>query len=263
MPAPPSGDLNKNLYTGYYISTDETIPEMKDHVDFIFDHGWDSSENIIKRAKMHDKPIVLTITKECFGSFESNTLTPNIRDNLKSLFNDLRQASILSRVIALYPIDEPDGRHVSHETMSQCCQIVREVASLYPELVNTKLAVIYSTHMTWPGLEYFDIVGMDKYGDSSGVLISKEFKDLLQKKKPTQKLMLVPGGADPWKQNPEAFLRYALMNKDVFAIVSFLWNDRDEQDKTNNTIHYLGIRSNTMKNDYISLHNTVKAIRNS
>lgn len=246
---PPEPQVKRtDLAFGYYLSTDETIEQIANHSSFIFEHNWDSPADVIRRMRKHDLPVVLTCTKECFGSFNSATLNPNIETALSDLFDALRDAGCLERVAVLYPIDEPDGRHVDHKTMAECVTIVRQVASRYAELANVKLGVIYSTHMTYPGIEFFDIIGIDKYGMGSNVLISKEFKELNRRRKPGQQIVLVPGGANPWKQDPTAFERYAHSHPEVVGIIAFLWIDYFENGQNN-----LGIANNGMAETYISL----------
>lgn len=247
MPPVPAV-LRKDLAFGYYLSSDDSIQKMVDHCNFIFEPNWGTLQGLLNRAKAHDLPIVLCITRECFGDFDSTKLSPYIEADLRVLFDRLRDENILERITVLYPIDEPDGRHISNETMSLCVQTVRAVASEYSELENVKLGVIYSTHMTYPGFDHFDIVGLDKYGVGSNVLISREFKTLNKRLRPHQKVILVPGGADPWKQNPEAFERYAHSHPEVLGIIAFLWIDYME----NGELHK-GIGSNETRELYVKL----------
>lgn len=252
MPPAPTVE-RQDLNFGYYLSDDESIQEIANHSTFIFEPNWGPPEGVIRRAELHNLPIVLTCTKECFGSFESNKPAPDCHARLDALFSKLQSAGILSRVSVLYPIDEPDGRHVSHEDMAAVVDILRSVAQSYPELANVKIGVIYSTHMTYPGIEQFDLIGLDKYGMGSNVLISREFKELKRRRQPHQKIWLVPGGADPWQQDPQAFERYAHLDADVWGIVAFLWIDYFENGALNK-----GIGSNAVKGKYIALGQRIK-----
>ena len=247
MPEKPTV-LRKDLHFGYYLSSEDSIAAVATHSSFIFEPNWGTISGLIRRVQSHGLPVVLCVTRECFGDFDSSELSPHIGANLRALFDALRKDSVLDRIAVIYPIDEPDGRHVSHETMSICAQTIKSIAAEYAELANVKLGVIYSTHMTYPGIDEFDIIGLDKYGMGSNVLISKEFKELNKRRQPHQKIILVPGGAEPWKQNPEAFERYAHLHPEVIGIIAFLWIDYTENGET-----FKGIGSNGMAQTYVEL----------
>lgn len=247
MPPLPT-TLRTNISYGYYISDNNTPQEVSDHVNFIMEHNASTLDDLVAKLKSYSLPVVLTITQECFGDMNSTTLSNTLEDNLKKTFDRLKSEGLLSRVTTLYPIDEPDGRNISNEVMLECLKRVKAVASQYAELANVKYAVIYSTHMTYPGITEYDIVGMDKYGVGSNVLISKEFKRMLELMNDNQRYILVPGGADPWRQDPEAFRRHAHSDPKCLAIVPFLWIDYYENNQNN-----LGIKNNPMKDKYIAL----------
>lgn len=248
MPELPS-TLRTDISYGYYINDNTRTHEIVDHVNFIFEFNNLSIDFLIDNMKKYDHSTVLTITRECFGSFDSKTLNENLENDLTILFDTLKSYNLLQKVKVLYPIDEPDARHIDNDTMIQCVRRVKEVCKNYPELKDVKFACIYSTHMTYPGLEEFDIVGLDDYAAGSNVLINKEFKELLRRLNDNQRVILVPGGADPWRQDPEAFRRYAHSNPKVIAIVPFLWIEREEPIGKIN----LGIGKNPMKEKYIKL----------
>lgn len=259
MPPYPNS-LRKNISYGYYLSTEDTIDEIKDHVNFIFESNWDQPSGVIKRLQKHNHPIVLAITKECYGSFTDTRISPYIRYNLSALFDALKEQNLLHRVYALYPVDEPDGKHIAHGDMMSVINIIKDVCLSYPELKDVKLAVVYSTHNTYPGFEGFDIVGIDKYGVGSNVFISNEYKELYSRLLPHQGIVIVPGGAEPWEQDPEAFERYAHNNSRVVAIMPFLWIDYTEGSPS---VTYKGIRNNKVRQKYIDLGLRLKALRES
>src|SRR4029077_374716 len=121
----------------------------------------------------------------------------------------LKGAGLWHHIVALYPLDEPDVAGVSNAIMTQVCTDLRAAFGL-------PLAVIYGTKGT-PGIGAFDWVGKDDYGAGAGVL--NEMPPI----SPAQKWIVVPGGADPWKQDPAAFATFANANLNVVAILPFLW----------------------------------------
>jgi hypothetical protein len=247
MPPLPT-TLRTDILYWYYISDDNTPKEVSDHVNFIMEYNGSTLDDLVAKLKSYSLPVALMISQECFGGMNSATLSNSLEDNLRKTFDRLRDEGLLSRISILYPIDEPDGKNITNEVMIECLKRVKAVVSQYAELANVKYAVIYSTHMTYPGITEYDIVGMDKYGVGSNVLISKEFKRMLELMNENQRYILIPGGADPWRQDPEAFRRHAHSDPKCLAIVPFLWIDYYENNQNN-----LGIKNNPMRDKYIAL----------
>jgi hypothetical protein len=115
-------------------------------------------------------------------------------------------------VIALYPIDEPDVHGISDSRMTKCCADTR---AAWP---GPKLAVIYGTQGT-PGISAYDWIGRDDYGAGAGVL------NHLPQIRPDQQWIIVPGGADPWKQDPAPFVAFADAHHQVAVLMPFLYSD--------------------------------------
>jgi len=63
--------------------------------------------------------------------------------------------------------------------------------------------------------------------------------------------MLIPGGADPWRQDPACFVAYAHANPQVVAIVGFLWNTVGSM---------IGIRDNGMNETYSAAGRKLKGV---
>jgi hypothetical protein len=131
-------------------------------------------------------------------------------DNLRYVFDGMRAAGVLDRVVALYPEDEPDLRMSEPEVIAMAT-LVRGVAAEYPELARVQLWVIYANSGHTPGISQFDAVGRDNYGAGPQQLGSAN-----------QRLILVPGGASPWQESPDAYLS-AANDPRVIAIIPFLW----------------------------------------
>ena len=180
----------------------------------------------------------------------------------------LREQGLLGYIDALYPVDEPNANGpVSDADVLATNALIRDVLAEfgYPLI---KLAVCYGglerpawwkrflakwlhinpghkwddKAMPLPGLEDYDIVGGDAYELGDDIL--PQYDRLLSRLRPEQQLMLFPGGADPWQQEPAPFVTWALAHADrVFAVCPFTWFDREG-------IPDSGIRDNGMADAY-------------
>lgn len=157
----------------------------------------------------------------------------------------LDSLGLLTNILAVYPCDEPD--------INPCPDPLemRRIQALFPALATAKLAVIYSASGRFPGIEAYDWVGVDDYAQGVAVLGTK-VADLRSRLAPHQRLILVPGGADPWRTPPMPFLTYALSDSRVAMIMPFVWFDRDGPDGGK------GIGSNGMAEQYRAVGRAVQ-----
>jgi hypothetical protein len=244
-PQPPSA-LRTDLLFGYYGAVNETIPEVAGHVNLAWVMGWGSNgawlENVatqLTQARQHGiRHIVLGIPQAYNASAESD---------VRYVFESLVVRGLLDDIVALYPIDEPDGAHKSDAQVTAANATLRRVMASFPQLEQTKLAVIYTAGNQRPGIASYDWVGFDDY-DRGCIALDNGYPALKAQLRPDQRLMIVPGGADPWRQDPACFFAKAQLDQQVIAIVPFIWFDNWEDiTKAGGT---KGIRSNGMANVY-------------
>jgi hypothetical protein len=268
--------MSNPLY-GYFGAANYTpgpvaIAEIADHCNLGVLGAWGcNSGDPLMLARWHIEQmmagIAVGITKyACIIDVLVYTLpkfstNPVADSNLWTYLTALRSAGVLNNVVALYPIDEPNG-------------IIDEGAVLFTNNLirralheigrgDVALAVCYGglERPTWwqrfltrwlhrgnwldkamplPGLADYDIVGGDAY--ELGAEILPQYDRLLARLRPEQRVMLVPGGCDPWRQDPGPFVAWARANADrVFAICPFTWFDCDGR---------AGIRNNGMAEAY-------------
>ena len=218
LPAPQRHDL---LF-GYFGDCDGCVAETADHVNLVMVMGWGTEDAYLRHATEAigaGKKIMLAVCWKCGEA------------GMRWDFDRLQAAGVLSSVVALYPQDEPDVAGMTTAQVAAMAEIVRRVASGYPELDKVALAVIYGPHGS-DGMEYFDWVGRDNYGAPPIVPILN----------PGQRALLIPGGADPWRADPKPWLDVANRTPAVVAIIPFLWRWPDG--------HPGGIATNGMSSDY-------------
>ena len=126
---------------------------------------------------------------------------------------------------------------------------VREAMVTFPEL-HARLAVIYACNASWPGFASFDWIGCDDYDAGCGVLTGA-YVTLLGRLAAAQRAIVLPGGADPWRQDPACFLSFAERDPRVAAIVPFIWQTVVDGQT------YTGIRVNGMRSLYEQAGRTV------
>lgn len=231
----------RTVLFGYYGGVNSTIPEIADHASLAWVMGWNPTggwmENTalqLAQARNRNLPSVLGIP-QAYG--------PDAEDSVRLVFQSLSVQGLLTGIAALYPIDEPDVNGKSNAEVLAANAMLRRVMADFPALRDTKLSVIYGAGSNRPGIASYDWVGMDAYGEGCGVLAAS-YASLKAILRPGQRLMVVPGGADPWKQHPGCFLARAQEDPQVVAVVSFIWFDSwDDITKPDGA---KGIRSNGM-----------------
>ena len=113
----------------------------------------------------------------------------------------------LSRSVwMLYVYDEPDIHGCSGATMARAMQ---EARNIWP----IRLGVIYGPNGSTPGIDQATDVGRDDYPHGPQIL------DL----RPDQHLMLVAGGANPYREDPGPFVQYAKDHPNVSVVWAFLY----------------------------------------
>lgn len=240
-PVTPSGPARPGILFGYYGDMDGQVRETADHVDYLWTFGW-TRDGTGSRAGRIAEARSQGITKVVLGIEEA--YLPDGEARVRATLSELRAQGLLAGVIALYPIDEPEGRGKSADEVRAVNAMLRRVMADYPELAQTKLAVIYTGGRRWPGIETYDWVGFDDYNRGSAVLSNDQWDDLKRRLRPDQGILLVPGGSDPWRQDPLPFVSKALLDPQVVGIVGFIWFDDADRGVG------AGIRSNPTRAAY-------------
>jgi hypothetical protein len=197
--APDRTDL---LY-GYFGDCDTCVAETRGHANLAMVMGWGAPgamQRHVAEAVAAKQQILLAVCWACGV------------ENLRWQFGVLGAA--LSEVVALYPMDEPDVAGMSASDVCAMVAMVRGVAMEFPALAGVAIAAVYGSKGT-AGSECFDWIGRDNYGTGPIVPIRTA----------GQRVILLPGGADPWREDPAAFIDVANRTPAVVMILPFLWRD--------------------------------------
>jgi hypothetical protein len=221
-PAPAT--LRTDLLFGYYFGCADDIIEQADHVNLYWATGSCSSSG----TWFLDMARELATAK---GAGIRNVVLMPWPNMVKGAGAPAEAAFQFQRLAAtgalagwdsimVYPVDEPDVNGWSDEQVTAMLAAVRAAMTPIPELARAKLGVIYNcSSAAAPGLAAYDWIGCDNYNVGCGALVLLEAYPLA----PGQRLMVLPGGADPWRQDPTCFLTYAETHSAVVAIVPFIW----------------------------------------
>jgi hypothetical protein len=236
--------LRAGQFFGYYGDCPTCVAETRAHTNVQWIAGWGSDgaqvPKIVERAKIAE-PLRTVIMLP--GMYVNKRLNPLGLVAARGIFQGLRDANVLQNVAALYPQDEPDLLGLDDVTVIEANRALRAVAAEFDELKNVPLAVIYSERGTRPGLSSYDWVGIDAYAMGSKIL-AKPYAKLRKLLTKQQRLLLVPGGANPWREDPAPYFKRAASDPKVIGIVAFLWFDNAAPDVG------LGIRSNGLAPRY-------------
>lgn len=253
-PPPVIAPSRKGLYFGYFGDNDGQIDETADHTNILFEPFWDGGvPGAVARMQRAQQPTILAIDKQLFTTDSPRQYLGSTEAKLRlvELCDTLLAAGVLKYVVAFYVIDEPDIPEVNIPTdiLKLACLDCRQVAQLYAELQNVKLAVTYG-RSDYRAVGAFDWVGLDNYGAGAGVL--SQFDNLRMQLSAEQRVILIPGGADPWKQDPLPFYEYAQTVPQVVLLLPFIWIDYYGYGPN------LGVRSNGMAPYYRMVGKAIK-----
>ena len=205
---------------GYFGQFDNQNQETADHVTYAMPMDWgdwdtaqvDIQQRIIRQLQdAKAKGITKAIVAVGFLTWTKNYQLKGTK-YLQVFRTQLETLGLLDMVEAFYPIDEPDV-YIKEQGLTED-NLEKGLLNVHTVFPEKHLMVIYGDNGT-PAQAYYDIVGKDKYG--KGLITIP----LL----PNQRLALVRGGSDPWKEDPTPAVDYALSHPEVQLIVWFIYGD--------------------------------------
>lgn len=229
----PAPDIRRDLLVGYYGGCATTVLENGDHVNTHWATGWcgtgtwhlDVAAELAHARGAGVRNIVLALPHGLVWA-------PGAEAEVRFQLVRLQQAGALDGwdSIMVYPADEPEipenGARSDAEVRAMLGWL-RGVMAGFPALSRAPVGVIYScSSAARPGMADFDWIGCDDY--AAGCRVngpSGAYDDLERAMRPDQRLMVVAGGADPWRQDPACFESRAHGDPRVAMLVGFIWQD--------------------------------------
>lgn len=249
--APPRHDL----LMGYFAGISLYVQEQVGHVNLYWaaDFGTPTTDGVLEQmATLTQAKGLSTVISMPF----CHTPVAQGESEARTWLQRLHNAGLLAGAVAVSWCDEADtvrsGQWSDADATAMTAAVRRGMAT-FPELTKTAIAGTFAcdTGRT-PGMAALDWVGCDHYPSGCGVL-TKYVEGLRSLLKPGQRLFLLPGGADPWRQDPACFENYANAHQEVVAIVPFIW-----QTVTDDGVTYTGIRDNPTKPLYVEMGQRIK-----
>jgi hypothetical protein len=232
----PAPALRTDLLYGYFGQDALTVNETADHANLLWAADFYEISGQIA-ALTQAKAAGITKAIVMVPAYGINP--PNDEAEMRLWLQRLDGVGVLDIVIGLAPIDEPNteraGNRSDAEVTAKNLMLRRVMAEF--KMRDRKLAVIYACKGSYPGIASYDWIGCDDYDRGCSV----PTPDI----RPDQRLILLPGGADPWRQDPACFESRAHGDSRVALLLPFVWQTVTDQGTT-----YRGIRENGLRTLY-------------
>lgn len=258
-PTPPASRL---LNFGYYggSATPNGIADFADHCNFLHIGSWGDwvspqgrtdiivgVANQMQAAKANGINRVMITADFCLFDNQFRPLPPSLAQAfLRGFIDTLDGLRLLPMIAAVYTVDEPDVNGIGDVAMTQTNALLRSVMSDYPALNGKPLVTTYGVNGT-PGLRSFDWAGFDNYG--TPIFANGEYQAFVAKLTPNQRVVVVPGGGSPWKDDPTPYMNQAQVDPRIVLIMPFLWREDSG---------HAGISSNGMASQYKAVGKAIK-----
>lgn len=221
-------ELRKDVLYGYYGRIGNQALDTKDFTNLLWESQFEGIENASKSILDASKFTVLDVANQVMLKFADSGRNYRYSDraesNLHECFSYLQSKGALKYVKVIVPMDEPNTNVRTIEDLQQAIDVVKKVASDYPELAGIKLGIIYAAKpTTYECIEQFDYVGVDDYEAKSQIFTNGTYAGIVARLKPGAKTILLPGGA--FGQDPQPFENYTHTNKEVGILLPFTWLD--------------------------------------
>jgi len=262
-PNPPPTTSRGDILFAYFAGGD--VPEFANHCNALFVGSWgdwitpvgrqnitDNFVNQVTDAKAAGITRVIIATDWCLMT-DAHVPLPQVMAQvyLREFFNALQAAGHNDVTYIMYPVDEPDVLNISTTDMAAMNATLRAVMSEYTWLNGRPLAVTYGDRAgkggPLPGLASFDWCGFDNYG--SPIFTNGEYDYFRAQLGSDQKTVILPGGCDPWKEDPLPFYNKAQQDAKVAMIMPFMWFTNGGNP---------GIKDNGMAPQYVACGTPIK-----
>lgn len=224
---------------GFFMGDPNDLTGYAKDVDYVFTNDWGnwdfdvtplSQRALVEMQQAKQLGVKEAIVSVGYLVFNSKYQYKGTQ-YLQVFKTQLEALGLTDMIKTFYVLDEPDIAVRKGLTESDLAKAIGAIHTVFPGI---KTMTIYSNSGNTPGIALFDFIGRDDYSKGTGVLTE------LPKLGLNQRWVIVPGGADPWKQDPTPFMEFAKTNP-VEYVVAFLYSDYPNNGKINR-----GIKDNGM-----------------
>lgn len=219
--------LRTDIKFGYFASLPGQAEEVRDHTNIFMDGGFTSPALSAQSVIAAGQPALLSVQPYLWDTVgKVSRPRPDARERLRAYLATLQSLGALQHVIGLYPHDEPELYQISEAQFVAMITLCREVAREFG--IEAIIAVIYTSHGPWIGISATDWAGFDDYSNGSAIFFNGSYARLKGALRPTQRIILVPGMANPWRADLTPFINMAHTDPQVVWIAVFVWFDGAE-----------------------------------
>lgn len=233
--------VRPGAYYGFYGSYGASVDETRPFINLVWESQWNGVPAALDRIQKARLPVVLDVYPQIYDDAKSRRLRPDAEARLRDLFQQFRGRGLLSLVIGLYPIDEPDINVGDEAEIRKGNAIVRKVRDEFQELHGAVLIAIFAGASRLTASDDFDWVGFDDYNAGTSAL-GAEYSRMATSLGPRQRTLIVPGGA--FGEHPQAWVSFLDAHNEVAAMIPFIWFDNAGGETRP------GIRSNGLAPEY-------------
>lgn len=242
---PPNPTIYRNdIKFGYFGALDDMVG-VYSHTSIYYDMGFGGLDYTISGIRAADMDTALGIDYILWEKVNNQYLIrADAGARLKDFLARLKSENLLGKVVAVSLIDEPDNKGIDGAMLEKALKITK--AEFAAQQITPKYFQIYAAKFTWPGVSLFDWVGFDNYSAGSGIFINGDYAKLKGILRADQLIILLPGGAEPWLQEPQSFINIAHGDQQVTWIMPFTWFTSSQPDADFGK----GIRDNKLRPVY-------------
>lgn len=270
---PPPPSPNQNLLMCYFGTQDGQMAATAAHVNAAHIGSWGDwnpgpgRELLISECVRFAKDAVNHGVDKLIFTLDFCILTPtNPRhrlpddvavNNLIVFCDRLRAEGLIDKVIGWYPMDEPNIPEVglSAADCAWACARCRDVTCHYTvgggghaENAKPMITTYAQRNGHYDGIESFDWVGIDNYGNQ--IFENGMYAGLVAQLNSKQKTTVVPGGSNPWREDPMYYYAHVVTDPKCAMIMPFAWFPSDGPNQ--------GIGFNGMQPQYDDVGDLVK-----
>jgi len=239
QPQPPG---SRELLYGYFLADAAQPAQTADHVNVVHcPSGGDWSSTAGRQAVIDAQITVLRNARA--AGIRRGVLTSDFagfadlgggrrqylgqveaQTRLEDFIWQVYKAGLLDMIVGLYTVDEP-GREAqvpSGDLASFCADLRSVWKNLFPPTPPPmpKLCIVYGDEQDYRAIGAHDACGIDAYGQGIGVL-SGLYQGMQSLMTAAQRTIILPGVASPWRENPGAWVDYALSVAKVWWVCPF------------------------------------------
>lgn len=215
--------LRTDLNFGYFSSVRDQPQRTQGYVNYYHQSFFEGTDKALADVQFMNRRTWLSFDTVFFdiGPDRRRVLRPTAAADLRALLARFQAASLLRLVTEASVVDEPDVQGVSDADVIAAVAILRGVFMEYG--VGIRAFSTYGDRRTYPGIDVMDTVMFDQYYSGASILTDGTYASFKARTRPYQHIYLLPGAADPWREQPDSWISFAHADPQIKGIMVFAW----------------------------------------